>query len=69
MSRSPPNDTLTLHWNRNGKGTGNETGTMEYFLNKTEFSEFRESDKSLKHELVSIKDLLCYQCLCGAEVE
>ena len=32
-------------------------------------SEFSKSDKSLKHELVSIKDLLCYQCPCGTEVE
>ena len=23
----------------------------------------------MKHKLMSIKDLLCYLCLCGAEVE
>ena len=32
-------------------------------------NEFREAHKSLKHELVSIKDLLRYQCPCGAEVK
>ena len=36
---------------------------MGFFLNRT------ESGKSLKHELVFIKDFLCYQCPCGAEVE
>ena len=30
------------------------------------FREFRESDKSLKHELGSIKDPLCYLGLAGA---
>ena len=33
-----------------------------------EFSEFRESDKSLKHELGSIKDPVSYMCLAGAVV-
>ena len=33
-----------------------------------EFNEFKESDKSLKHELASIKDPLCYLCLAGAVV-
>ena len=46
---------------------------MEFFLNRSaifsEFREFRESDKSLKHELVSIKDFLSYLCLCSAEEE
>ena len=53
----------------NGKICG---GSMKFFLwNGTfnEFSEFRRSDKSLNHELVSIKDPLCYLCLCGTEVE
>ena len=31
----------------------------------SEFSEFQESDKSLKHEF---KDPVCYQCLAGAVV-
>ena len=31
----------------------------------SEFSEFRESEKSLEHELGSIYDPLCYLCLAG----
>ena len=34
----------------------------------SEFNEFRESDKSLKHELGSIKDPVSYMCLAGAVV-
>ena len=30
-----------------------------------EFSEFRESDKSLKHELGQLKDHVCYLCTVG----
>ena len=33
------------------------------------FSEFSKFGESLKHELVSLKDLLCYQCPCGTERE
>ena len=45
---------------------------MEFFPKQngtfSEFSEFRESGKSLNDELVSIKDLLSYQCPCDAVV-
>ena len=34
----------------------------------TEFSEFRESDKSLKHELGQFKDPIAHICLAGAVV-
>ena len=30
-----------------------------------EFSEFSESDKSLKHEMRSIKHPVCHMCLSG----
>ena len=52
--------------------TGCEQTLIEFFLNRMEFSEFseiKEWDKSLKHESVSIKDLLFYQCPSDAEVE
>ena len=29
------------------------------------FSEFRESDSSLKHERAQLKDPVCYLCLAG----
>ena len=41
------------------------SGTLIEF---SEFREFRESEESLKHELGSVKDLLCYLCLCGLVV-
>ena len=34
----------------------------------TEFSAFRESDKSLKHDLGSFKDSVSHMCLAGAVV-
>ena len=34
----------------------------------TEFSEFRETDKSPKHELGSIKDPISHMCLAGTVV-
>ena len=34
----------------------------------TEFSKFRESDKSLKHELAQFKDPVFHMCLAGAVV-
>ena len=34
----------------------------------TEFSEFKESDKSLKHELGAIKDPVSHMCLAGTVV-
>ena len=40
---------------------------MEFFLNGSEFREFRESDTSLKHELGWIYPL-CYLCLNGPVV-
>ena len=33
-----------------------------------EFSEFSESDESLKHEMGSIKHPVCHMCLSGAVV-
>ena len=34
----------------------------------TEFSVFKETDKSLKHELGSIQDPVSHMCLAGAVV-
>ena len=34
----------------------------------SEFSEFRESDKTLKHELVQFKDPVSHMCRSGAVV-
>ena len=38
------------------------------FIEFSEFSEIREFDKSLKHELGSLKDLVSHMCLAGAVV-
>ena len=38
------------------------------FIEFSEFSEIREFDKSLKHELGSLKDLVFHMCLAGAVV-
>ena len=43
-------------------------GTMEFSLNGTEFSEFRECNNSLKHELAQFKDPVSDMCLAGAAV-
>ena len=40
----------------------------DFPLVEQEFSEFGESDKSLKHEMGSIKHPVCHMCLSGAVV-
>ena len=34
----------------------------------SDFSKFRESDKSMRHELGQFKDIVCCLCLAGAVV-
>ena len=60
-------------WRYCGSHRGKVTPFNRVFPKKngtaSNVNEFGESDKSLKHELMSVKDLFCYQCPRDTEVQ